>query len=243
MASRLLSVSGGEQTHSATLHAQLCSPAPVLHACTSALHRTFPVPGQLDQKHARKDRARGCSSGTVKHAAPSRTASNYFHHTRDARPAHLRDAGAHQPAADDCHMLDQDLLGSRRRRGRRGHGTHELPGHERHSSVKQRRRSSGDSARGPGASWAGSVTLGAGPRSRSTLQLHKLQIHPGGRCQDPGKHGLWLSRDWHVSELAAPERGRLGGERWCTPAVTHQEATCSWLHNLVGWSCNHEHWV
>lgn len=51
-----------------------------VHACTSALHRVFPGPGQLVQKHARKDRAEGCSSGTLKHAAPSRTSSNYAHH-------------------------------------------------------------------------------------------------------------------------------------------------------------------
>lgn len=96
-----------------------------------------------------------------------------------ARPAHLRDAGAHQPAADDRHMLDQDLLGGRRRRGRRGgHGADELPGHERHSSVEQRRRSSADSARGPGALWAGSVTLGAEPRERPARPLDKLQVHP-----------------------------------------------------------------
>lgn len=77
-----------------------------------------------------------------------RTTSN---DTRGARPAHLSDARPHQPAADDRHMLDQDLLGGSGRGGG-GHGAHELPGHERHGAAEQRRTSREDGARGPSTS-------------------------------------------------------------------------------------------
>lgn len=66
-----------------------------------------------------------------------------------ARPAHLRDARAHQPTADDCHMLDQDLLGGRGRGGGGGHAAHELPGHERHGVVEQRERAVGTAREAP----------------------------------------------------------------------------------------------
>lgn len=51
------------------------------------------------------------------------------------RPAaHLGDAGAHQPPADNRHVLDDDFLRRGRGSGRGGHRAHELPGYESHAA-------------------------------------------------------------------------------------------------------------
>lgn len=50
------------------------------------------------------------------------------------RTAHLGNAGAHQPTADDRHVLDEDFLRRGRGGGGGGHGAHELPGYESHGA-------------------------------------------------------------------------------------------------------------
>lgn len=57
---------------------------------------------------------------------------------RCPRTAHLGNAGAHQPTADDRHVLDEDFLRRGRGGGGGGHGAHELPGYESHGADGER---------------------------------------------------------------------------------------------------------
>ena len=62
------------------------------------------------------------------------------------RTAHLGYAGAHQPTADDRHVLDEDFLRWGRGGGGGGHGAHELPGYESHGARRRRQRQAQDLA-------------------------------------------------------------------------------------------------
>lgn len=85
--------------------------------------------------------------------------------------AHLGDAGAHEAAADDRHMFDDQLLGGRRGGGGGGGGAHEVAGGEGHGEGG--RRGAGiaerEAAAGPepgGASAAAPPPGSGGPRAR-----------------------------------------------------------------------------
>jgi hypothetical protein len=130
-------------------------------------------------------RAREKSAGHPAGSRPAALGSRVRSGVRRAlRAAHLRYAGAHQPAADDRHVLDDDFLRRGRGSGRGGHGAHELPGDESHIAAttdRARRRRHERTPPTKRTSAGGDTT--ASPPARS----HVPVTSPGGRGLRPAR--------------------------------------------------------